>query len=148
LRIAVGSIRNRELRRKHFGGLLNFLLPSFVHDGYNYLVPFMRKILLMLALIASFAMHVPMPCPLAQAASHCPMHSTTAPCCRVAGCFSSLSARHDVASLEAPAPMPIAPLAISWLYHRYLHDFIRATAPNPSPPQFVARSIEFPPLLI
>jgi hypothetical protein len=102
----------------------------------------------MLALIALFAMHVPMPCPVAQAASHCPMHSTTAPCCRVAGCFSSLSARHEVASLEAPARLPMPPLAISYLDHNRFEDFIHAIGFDPSPPQYPARSIEFRPLLI
>jgi hypothetical protein len=108
----------------------------------------MRRTLLMLALIVSFAMHVSMPCPVARGASHCPMHASTAPCCRVAGCFAPLSARHQVASLEAPAQIAVPALAISFLNHYRLNDFIRAIAPNPSPPHFVARSFEFHPLLI
>jgi hypothetical protein len=109
---------------------------------------FTRRTLLLLALIASFAMHVPMPCPAAQAASHCPMHSTTAPCCRVAGCFSSLSACHDVASLEAPAQLSMPPLVPTYVSREFSHDFIHAIAFDPSPPQRAARSIEFRPLLI
>jgi len=102
----------------------------------------------MLALVLAFATQVPMPCPLAQAASHCPMHATTAPCCRIGGCFSSLVARHEVASLEAPAQIPTPALAFSFVSRRGLEDFIRAITPNSSPPHHVLRSIEFHPLLI
>jgi hypothetical protein len=119
-----------------------------VHDGYNYLVPFTRRTLLILALIASFAMHVPMPCPLAQAASHCPMHSTTAPCCRVAGCFSSLSARHDVASLEVPAQIPLPALLPTYVSCNSFGECILAIAFESPPPRYAASSIEFRPLLI
>jgi hypothetical protein len=108
----------------------------------------MRRILLMLALIASFAMTVPMLCPVGQAASHCPMHSTAAPCCRVLGCFSSRSARHEVASLKAPAQIPTPALGFSLVSSRDLEDFIRTLELDPSPPRFATRSIDFRPLLI
>jgi len=102
----------------------------------------------MLALALAFATHVPMPCPMAQAASHCPMHATTAPCCRLSGCFSSLSARHEVASLEAPAQNPMPPLVFSYVSSGGLADFAYTITPKTSPPHHVARSIEFHPLLI
>jgi hypothetical protein len=114
------------------------------------IVGLLRRCLLMLALVVSFAIHAPTLCPLAQAANHCPMHSTTVPCCRIGGCFSSVGARHEVAaSPEAPASVPMPPLAIA--YHSrdcHLTGFIRAIASSTSPPHQAARSIEFRPLLI
>jgi hypothetical protein len=125
------------------------LLPvhSSLDDGYDYDVRLVRRTLLMLALVLSFSMRAPIPCPVAQA--HCPMHSTTAPCCRIAGCFSSAGARHEAASLEAPSSVPMPSLAIAYQSRDCHADaFIRAIAPGTSPPPQAAHSIEFRPLLI
>lgn len=103
----------------------------------------------MLAIVIAFAMHAPIPCGAAQAASHCPMHSTTAPCCRITGCISSFGARHEAASLETPASIPQPVLAFfSFDRDCHLDQFIRAVAVNPSLPYLVSRSLEFRPLLI
>jgi hypothetical protein len=103
----------------------------------------------MLAIVIAFAMHSPIPCGAAQTASHCPMHSTTAPCCRIAGCLSSFNARHEAASLEASASIPLPVLAFFSIDRDcHLDEFIRAVAGNASLPYVVSRSLEFRPLLI
>jgi len=101
----------------------------------------------MLAVVIAFATHAP--CPAAQAASHCPMHSTTAPCCRIAGCFASFNARPEAAMPEAPTSIPQPSLALFSIDRDcHLDGFIPTIALHTSSPYLILRIPEFRPLLI
>jgi hypothetical protein len=120
-------------------------------------VTLLRRMLLAIALALSFAIHAPMLCSATQMASssapaQCPLHSripTQAPCCRVVnGCSSSLSAQHEVVSVEAPAFVPMSQPVMIRGYDRLFEEFTRVPALSPSPPRLITRGTEFSPLLI